>query len=234
MNKKLLLLLMLFISSVMSLEEPRGIKRKVSDISTLSEQDQIARAQRATQELITLIKNYNDLTDIKTFNRINHLLEHGADPNAKDINNQPLLLIAIRKNQKELVEALLNSDANPDIQDNNLNSPLLEASRHNWDDIVSMLLRFGANPNIKNNNGDTPLRMALETRRIAIVHLLLQAGADPSIKNNTGNSAYSLLTFLLDRSKLQNKKTEVVSLLEIKKWFDNPETLPKTGFERIK
>lgn len=227
--KAKLFFFLIFILQLYSLEEPVRIKRKASQISTLSEQE-------ATQELITIIEKFNGVgfPEPETINRINELLELGANPNAKNNKNKPILLLATEKWQKEIITALLQYGANPDIQDNAFNSPLLEATHYNLAEIVSILLAAGANPNIKDNKGNTPLRRALRLDHIKIINLLLQAGADPNITNDNGHSALTMLNFKIARAQQQNKETLLGLLLNIKKWIEHPKTLPKLGIQKIR
>lgn len=109
---------------------------------------------------------------------VQHLLEAGANPSAK--NNLALQLASLN-GHTEVVRLLLNQGVDPSV-DNNV--ALRMASRYGHTDIVQLLLDLplerGVDPSAKNNEA---LRSATHYGRLEVVQLLLdlpeERGVDP-------------------------------------------------------
>jgi len=103
------------------------------------------------------------------------LLDHGANPNEKDQNGNPLLTTALVNNQVEIVKILLDHGANPNEKDQNNNSPLTKALVNNQVEMVKALLDHGADANEKDKHGDFPLKKAIRNNQVEIVQAIVQA-----------------------------------------------------------
>lgn len=72
------------------------------------------------------------------------LLDAGADPNAKDDENIPLLHQAVIRGKKEMVELLLDKKADVNTKATDGDTPLDEAMEHGNKEIIDLLLQHGA------------------------------------------------------------------------------------------
>lgn len=149
------------------------------------------------------------------------LLRRGMDPNSVDPTGQPVLHMAAREGNLEVVQALVQAGANIDkrnafketpimlacitgsakiveyllSKEAQINqpgwTPLLYAATNGQNEIVKLLIENHAYIDSSAPNGSTPLMMAVRGGHISTAQLLLEEGADPSIKNENGESAES-------------------------------------------
>ncbi|MBK8187457.1 MAG: ankyrin repeat domain-containing protein [Cellvibrio sp.] len=121
---------------------------------------------------------YNNLNN---YSVVMSLLRHGATPNAIDDRgstiDEPVLLKAAEKDNKEIIQALLSHGAEVNKRDANGNTALMNASRLNNGSVVQTLINNSANVNLTNNFGDSALLMV---PTIEIADMLIKAGADPA------------------------------------------------------
>jgi ankyrin repeat protein len=166
------------------------------------------------------------------------LLKRGMDPNSVDTKGQPVLHIAARENNLEVVQALVAAGADIDrrnplketpimlacltgstkivefllSKDAQINhpgwTPLLYAATNGHADIVKLLLDNSAYIDSAAPNGTTPLMMAVRGGYIDTVRLLLDEGADPTLKNENGDTATSWA--------LKAKQTDMAALIGVK------------------
>jgi hypothetical protein len=116
------------------------------------------------------------------------LLELGADPDAVDINGEPLLGDSIMVDKPDWMKVLLTHGANPDGVNTNTRQPILfRAANDGRIHLMEALLKAGADINIRNADGTTALTFASSSRQIETVKFLLQHGADPFLRNAAGN-----------------------------------------------
>ncbi len=122
-----------------------------------------------------------------------HLLELGADPNAKTTKGSPALVEAIdsgimrygKPPSLEIAALLLDHGAEPNSMDKNWRTPLMAAAFTGNDEVVKILIAHKANVNIGSRYGTTAL---MEARSLSVAKLLLSAGAavnDEDIKGKT-------------------------------------------------
>ena len=114
-----------------------------------------------------------------------YLLDHKADPNAKDVDNQTPLIGAVCYDHKEMVELLLSSGANINAVDTNAaldkdtahgRTALHYAAFSGFKNIVQVLLDHNADINIEDRNRETPLGLAKINGHKDVVELLHQYG----------------------------------------------------------
>lgn len=111
------------------------------------------------------------------------------DPNARGLNQRPVLLAYVWRDSKGKVEKLLALGADVNAEDVDGDTALHGAARSGNVEILQMLLDKGALPNAKNKQGGTPLMWAAVYGNAEAANLLLNRGADASIKDNDGITA---------------------------------------------
>lgn len=122
------------------------------------------------------------------------LLDHGADPDARDESGQTPLLLAVKRRHREIVGLLLEHGANVNAEDDCGRRPLLLAAENGDVAVAKLLLEAGADPNASprshlvrarseasavgdNNSSQTPLAIALGAGHGAMAILLREWGA---------------------------------------------------------
>ncbi|KAL8928824.1 MAG: hypothetical protein Q9208_001602 [Pyrenodesmia sp. 3 TL-2023] len=131
-------------------------------------------------------------------NLIRNLLEHAANPNARDRNKDtPLLQILyggykpLEKHKRDALACLLQPHLDTDVNvmpPGTLNMPIHLAVRRRDALAVGMLIKKGSKVNKPNGAGTTPLRMAAS-----------------SCKGKIGNNDFELLRYLLESGANVNK-----------------------------
>jgi ankyrin repeat protein len=134
---------------------------------------------------------------------VEFLIQKGADPNVKSLNDMAALYMAIYNYNNAIAQAIANAptlDLNSS-QWHKASTYLIVAIQYNVIDVVRILLDRGADPSaLTVNKRTTPLmeavkdtnRMPDEDRR-AIVRLLLDKGADKNVYNIERNFAHDYL-----------------------------------------
>ena len=130
------------------------------------------------------------------------LLEHGANPNAKDDQGWiPLnILLEVSTNTADcanLVELSLKCGADANAQGEKNTTPLHLALRKCRPMISQKLLDHGADPNAKDRQGQTPLQLLLRQQHdeyvsFSLAQQLLYHGADVNAKDKSNVTALHL------------------------------------------
>jgi ankyrin repeat protein len=121
------------------------------------------------------------------------LLEHGADPNIKDLHGWTPLHDAAYWGNVEVARLLLQHGADPNVKGKRGETPLILAISGDSQahaDVAKLLLEHGADPNVRDKlgNNSTALHRAIVGRRKDMVRLLLEKGADPNAKDDYGDT----------------------------------------------
>uniref|UniRef100_A0A670ZU57 VPS9 domain-containing protein n=1 Tax=Pseudonaja textilis TaxID=8673 RepID=A0A670ZU57_PSETE len=112
------------------------------------------------------------------------LLKHGANIEAKDVNQAGPLHFACQNGHFQVVKYLIQCRAKQNRRDIYGNTPLMYACLNGYQEIAAILLQHGASVNLPNNQGNTPLHKAVIGNYDAVVQLLLQNGALVHLRNN--------------------------------------------------
>ena len=105
------------------------------------------------------------------------------------IEEEPLLLYAVKNLMVKSVEVLLKAGANFDEANKKGVTPLSVAATKGCTEIIEPLIRYGAKVDMINNSGSTALIQASHFGHVAAVEMLIQRGADADKENNKGTTA---------------------------------------------
>ncbi len=128
---------------------------------------------------------------------------------------QPPLIVALKRNQIDVVKVLLENRANPDIKCDG-KTALIHAVTKGFVDVVEVLLENGANPDIT-CDGKTALMHAVIENQADVVKMLLENKADPDIKCN---GETPVMHALLRVISLAAKDEEDILAMSLEKYKD--------------
>jgi len=120
--------------------------------------------------------------------KIEKALAENWDPNSKNRFGDTVLIWAVFRDQKWLVETLLKRGANPNIAGTYKKSPLHWASESNLIDHMAILVREGAKVDSYDRDFRTPLHTAADKRHLEALKFLLEHGADPNWTDSEGET----------------------------------------------
>ena len=127
------------------------------------------KKQLLLQELYKAIHN-SEVDKVKV------LLDSGADPNAEIFTGVPILMVAVRENQKPIVETLVNAGADVNVTIKKGMTLLMISIKDGHSDIAKYLIEKGANVDVQSDNGSTALSLAKSKEFDTIVRLIKRAG----------------------------------------------------------
>lgn len=117
-------------------------------------------------------------------------LEAGFSPDARNKAGVPLLCLAARAGDRNIVEILLKAGASVNLQAlDRGSSALIDCASGKHSDIMAELLAAGADVNLKSKDGQSALIIAVGLNDEASVEILLKAGANPDEPDSLGASA---------------------------------------------
>lgn len=117
--------------------------------------------------------------------------EAGMDVNVRDLNGTPLLNVACRAEQFDMVTWLLARDADINaVSTDRGYTALMDAVWKGSEELTEFLTENGADVNTVNKEGQTNLVLAVGASRTNICCILAEHGADPDVKDAMGMSAY--------------------------------------------
>jgi ankyrin repeat protein len=124
---------------------------------------------------------------------VNLLLAAGADidtiaKRGPKVEATTALLLALQKDESEMVRFLIERGADVNRIDENGLTPLVAAADKGNSDIFTILLAEGADPRIPDRKGRTPLMAAVENGNVNIINALLAEGFDPNCADSEGNT----------------------------------------------
>ena len=117
-------------------------------------------------------------------------LAAGFSPNTKSPTGVPLMSLAARKGNREIVRFLYSAGADVNLQaDDRGTSALVDSAMGKHYDLLTDLIKVGADVNVQSKDGQTALVVAVGAGDDRLVEALLKAGANPDIKDSMGVSA---------------------------------------------
>lgn len=128
---------------------------------------------------------------------IKYLLEHGANPNGRDPDDDETVLESYihhcyKRVNTAVLRRLLRAGANPNLRKAKELRPMFHwAIFNNIKRLVSILLEYGADVNQRGkvHDGETPLMTAAYFADISIMEMLLKHGADVNARDGSGCNA---------------------------------------------
>lgn len=130
----------------------------------------------------------------------------GMDINSRDSIGTPMLNIAVRTDNEEIVSWMVDNGAEINVMSEDRGySPLMDAVWRGNKEITKFLIEHNAEVNTICKEGQSNLVIAVGAGKIEIVTLLANAGADPDIKDAMGMSAYEYAVLF--------KKEEITKIL---------------------
>ncbi len=132
------------------------------------------------------------------------LCDNGLNLNFMEKGNDPLLIYAYRKNQKQIVKELIDRGASLSAKDIAGNTMLHAAAEKNDTAFFKSMQPGLYDLNLKNSTGKTPLMAAVEKGSTAFARLLLadKEHIDLNVKDNQGMSVLHYLAPLKGGDKL--------------------------------
>lgn len=179
------------------LKEGADVDAKDNDGNTA-----LARAEdagnRSMQEILQDQINYNDALLHAAKNgdqeRVNALLKHGAQINARDFDNgRTSLMIAIVHGQSLVAAELLKvADININIRDKHGRTACMYAAREGDGLFLKTLIEAGADCNAQDDEQSTALMFAAYNGHQKCARLLLKSGVSTELKDFKGDTAEQL------------------------------------------
>jgi ankyrin repeat protein len=131
--------------------------------------------------------------------------------NAKDVNGDTALIVAITDRNEDFTAYLLNQGADPNLGGKGGDTPLIAAARVSYQDAAEWLLGQGAKIDGTNRMGETALIIAVQQRQVAMVKLLLSHGANPDKPDSAAGLSAR------DYAVRDGRSREIIQAIEAKK-----------------
>ena len=118
---------------------------------------------------------------------IRKLIDHGADVNATNKENETALTQACINKDEDAINVLLNASADPNISDDTYGDTCLhDAVRAQCSiEVLQAIIDHGADVNATNKRIQTALTLASILNNEGAINVLLNASADPNIPDDT-------------------------------------------------
>ena len=147
-----------------------GTTQEISDFIESHANSSVNVSDNEGNSALHLAARYNSADAVRI------LLEHGADVNATNNNDETPLIVAIQPNRDilEIIRTLLEYNADVNAKSKPLgNTALHFALGYNYSEVCMELINSGA-LNIPNNNGTTPLEIAKRREMTTALENLFQ------------------------------------------------------------
>ncbi|KLO98698.1 related to ankyrin 3 [Fusarium fujikuroi] len=117
------------------------------------------------------------------------LLDAGADPDTRGVNDAPILGIAAEKGHEKVVKLLLKRGADVQAENRWTETPLhLATKKEGSEAIMQALLSCGADIHARDDSGRTPLISAVECASTDEIGFLVRQGADVTAQDQKGDT----------------------------------------------
>ena len=134
-------------------------------VLTFSGCDQIKKVS-----LLKAVKN-------REIQKIEDLIQKGADANARDKDGNPAIVLAARTNSPVSIDLLVGGGADINSLNNSGNSALMVAAKRGILNTMQILLNHGAALEIENTSGMTAIEIASRNQQIEAARLLRSSGS---------------------------------------------------------
>ena len=114
----------------------------------------------------------------------NVLIDAGANVDAADTDGWTPLHMAVRHDNRALLESLIRRGANVGARTNRGNTALSLAIIEERHEALRVMMKAGANVNVSNGSDYAPLQTAVWRGEVALVDMLLKHGADANAAVN--------------------------------------------------
>jgi hypothetical protein len=122
--------------------------------------------------------------------QVSLFLAAGFSPDARDNEGVPMLCLAARSGNRDIVNILLKAGADVNAASGARGgSALIDSAMGKYPDIGADLLAAGADINVKSRDGQSALIFAVGLNDTAFTEMLLKAGANPDEPDALGASA---------------------------------------------
>jgi ankyrin repeat protein len=155
--------LSLLISSALHASKDRQLHEAIKADDLSSAQAALRGGANANTYIIKNQKTFLMLSMNKQLTIARLLLEHGANPNARDCRGASALIHSVHYNSPDHAELLLQNGARPDLTDAIGVTALMYAASQNKVAILKHLLAYNAKPNLKNSTHWTALTFAINS-----------------------------------------------------------------------
>jgi len=129
-------------------------------------------------------------------------MEAGFSPDTVDKNGVPLLCLAARSGNLEILQMLIRCGAQINkLAEDRYSTAIFDAALGKHKNLVKVLIEAEADVNVQSKDKQSALIVAAGAGDDEIVEMLFRAGADPDLKDCLGSSARNYAT-LFGRSKM--------------------------------
>ena len=145
--------------------------------------------------------------------KVEELIQNNGETlvNAKDINGDTALMVAVARRDSTWTAFLLSNGADPNLGNRRGDTPLIAAARIGYLQGAEWLMSKKARVDEANRMGETPLIVAIQARQAPLVKYLLARGANPDKADNA--AGYSAR----DYAKRDSRNPELLKLIEAAK-----------------
>jgi len=121
---------------------------------------------------------------------ISFFLDAGFSVNSRNNTGVPMLHIAARNRNRDVIRFLITSGADVNLlAEDRGSTALIDSVMAHHHEIADDLINAGTDLNVKDKNGQTALIVAAGASKEKMVEMLLKAGADADIPDSLGASA---------------------------------------------
>ena len=122
------------------------------------------------------------------------IIDHGADVNAKNIQNYTALMVACLKGNVHAINVLVKTGSDINTADIDGNTCLMHAVRgHCSKEVLQAIIDHGVDVNATNKENHTALMSACQYDDVDAITVLLGSGADPNIANDNGDTCFHIV-----------------------------------------